>query len=360
MIRGLSRRQWRRAAVLFLALVAATCFLSCGYGTLVAVATVGGTVHFFAPWVVTLTTEVDSAVTSPPSSSSSPPRLGTTLTPADPGYLSQCLTVKDEPLDVLENVEYHRRVGVSRIYVLDTGSVPPLKPLLLPHIASGLVVYSYVLFPWHAVLSVFVTTPSPQEQTQAMCLSRWGARHRFMAFTDVDEFLVAKDAAPATGTPFLQFFRNGSTTGSTDRRVGNTSTSHRDRRPSVPLPGVSGHPSTTTSPPLPPLLGALPPYERYGGLVLNWVVFGSSGHVRRPPGPVLGAYHRCFPAVTVKSIVVPAHTLSSSPNPHWFVYQPGYFAVNERGERVDGWANDPPLVSRLFINHYAAKVSVVL
>ena len=35
-------------------------------------------------------------------------------------------------------------------------------------------------------------------------------------------------------------------------------------------------------------------YEKYGGLVLYWKMFGSSGHIRRPKGGLLVNYHRCY------------------------------------------------------------------
>lgn len=33
----------------------------------------------------------------------------------------------------------------------------------------------------------------------------------------------------------------------------------------------------------------------YGGLALNWVIFGSSGFKSRPRGGVLVNYHKCLP-----------------------------------------------------------------
>jgi hypothetical protein len=36
-------------------------------------------------------------------------------------------------------------------------------------------------------------------------------------------------------------------------------------------------------------------YASYGGLAVNWVIFGSSGHAARPRGGVLVNYHACLP-----------------------------------------------------------------
>ena len=36
-------------------------------------------------------------------------------------------------------------------------------------------------------------------------------------------------------------------------------------------------------------------YEHFSGLALSWMSFGSSGHIRRPPGGVIANYHLCKP-----------------------------------------------------------------
>ena len=46
-------------------------------------------------------------------------------------YLSLCLAVRDEPLDIHEWIEYHRFMGVSKIYVMDHGSKHPLVNVLV-------------------------------------------------------------------------------------------------------------------------------------------------------------------------------------------------------------------------------------
>ena len=315
---------------------------------LLAMVTVGGSPKFYPPWISLLMTDMSDDWKA----------SGTLLTPTDPGYLSMCLTVKDEHIDIIENIEYHRKVGVTKIYIIDTGSVPPLKSLLLPYIVSGLVVHSYVLFPWHNIMSVFMATPSPQELTQNLCLQWWGPRHKFMAFTDVDEFIVV---APNVNNNLLQHHRSkqdsnsssgssSSSSSGSSRRSRNAQNSIRSNNNSSLQAYTRKHSRHRAFVP-----SALEPYERYGGLAVNWMVFGSSGHVSRPNGTVLSSYTKCAPSATVKSIVVTEHTLSASPNPHWFHYKHGYHAVNERGDKVDAWANDPPTVSHIYINHYATK-----
>lgn len=36
-------------------------------------------------------------------------------------------------------------------------------------------------------------------------------------------------------------------------------------------------------------------YKGFGALALNWVMFGSNGHLQRPRGGVLINYHECMP-----------------------------------------------------------------
>ena len=40
----------------------------------------------------------------------------------------------DQHRDLPEWLEYHQRLGVSRVYVMDTGSTPPLDGVLRPYV----------------------------------------------------------------------------------------------------------------------------------------------------------------------------------------------------------------------------------
>lgn len=74
-------------------------------------------------------------------------------------------------------------------------------------------------------------------------------------------------------------------------------------------------------------------YEQYGGLVANWLFFGSGGHTSRPKGLVtenfyMSSHKNWCLNNHVKSIVQPAKTQSTG-DPHWFKYKSGYHAVSE-------------------------------
>ena len=213
-----------------------------------------------------------------------------------------CLVVKDDT-DVGDWVDYHHlRLGVSRFYVFDHGSNPRLSHVLARHIHSGLVVYEYAPYHLDGLLRLFMARPNPQTDLFDRCLRLHAGQHRWLAFLDVDEFIVVRGANASSPTA---------------------------------------------------LADLLDEFRLHGGLALNWMVFGSSGLEHRPPS--LAHYNACFPSVHVKTIVNTQQVLGSSQNPHWFLYKPGSFAVGEKGDRVDAWSRSPPSFERIFINHYSTR-----
>jgi hypothetical protein len=109
-------------------------------------------------------------------------------------------------------------------------------------------------------------------------------------------------------------------------------------------------------------------YEEYGGLVLFWRLFGSSGHVRRPSGGVLANYNRCANNYQVKTIANMRYTAGAGSNPHSMKYKEGYFSVDTARQPCVGptanatvcnSATSEPVPAHLFdvmyINHYFTK-----
>ena len=81
-------------------------------------------------------------------------------------------------------------------------------------------------------------------------------------------------------------------------------------------------------------------YENYGGLVVNWLFFGSGGHITRPDGLVTENFimssHKDWCLNNhIKSIVQPERTQSIG-DPHFFKYKPPYFAVSEAKINIPG------------------------
>ena len=81
-------------------------------------------------------------------------------------------------------------------------------------------------------------------------------------------------------------------------------------------------------------------YNQYGGLAINWMVFGSSGHMQRPKGGVLVNYKQCLPDQQeqnqhVKVIANTAHLMTVGDDPHRVYYNnKNHYTVNELGQRV--------------------------
>ena len=111
-------------------------------------------------------------------------------------------------------------------------------------------------------------------------------------------------------------------------------------------------------------------YEAYAGVGVNWVVFGPSGHKRRPAGLVMDNYTQTFDDYQeginhhIKSIVRPSEVLYMI-NPHFAFYKHGRFAVDERGQAIDNYAAMVMRSGRAFtrchrhdtfrINHYCTR-----
>ncbi|PRW59940.1 glycosyl transferase family 2 [Chlorella sorokiniana] len=219
------------------------------------------------------------------------------------------LAVKGQHEDLAEWLQYHSQLGVDHFYVYDTGSKPPLDTVLQPFIEEGLVTYIY-LDDFAAAAKRLTASNDHRYRPKfkqwivySMCLRDYGARHRWMAFIDSDEFLVLTDGTPS----------------------------------------------------LPALLAD---YEDRAGLVLNWRILGSSGHKQRQNSTLL-AYTSCYQRdvdeqLATKSIINPALTVQP-PSPHNAFYYGGCHAVQTDGTRVDTFASDRVADERLIIYHYITK-----
>lgn len=96
-------------------------------------------------------------------------------------------------------------------------------------------------------------------------------------------------------------------------------------------------------------------FEPYGGLAATWHLLNSSGHLKRPEGPVLKNYTEAFAAqesYQIKSFVQPARTVQAL-SPHNFRYKPGWFCANEDHLPVSPGMHCTFSKGRLLrINHY--------
>ena len=97
-------------------------------------------------------------------------------------------------------------------------------------------------------------------------------------------------------------------------------------------------------------------YAEYPGFVVHWLMFGSSGHDRRPDGLVIENYVRRSPQINghIKSIVDPRRVVSPQ-STHCWIYEDGAFAVDENRKPVLTFESTPATGDVLRINHYWSK-----
>lgn len=100
-------------------------------------------------------------------------------------------------------------------------------------------------------------------------------------------------------------------------------------------------------------------YEAYGGLGLNWRIFGSSGFEKRPEGLQTQSFTKALPwdnvaNTHIKSIVQPEKTIKAGPDPHHFIYKKGFHCVNENSNFVRN-AFTQHSTKRGQINHYLLR-----
>ncbi|MBS7566153.1 glycosyltransferase family 2 protein [Mucilaginibacter sp. Bleaf8] len=204
-------------------------------------------------------------------------------------YVAICCIVKNENLYFDEWIDYHTQIGVSHFYVYDNESVVPAAVTLAKYIKAGMVTVTEI--------------KGKEKQTTAygMCLKTYGADCRWIAFIDVDEYIVPKTM-------------NGS---------------------------------------LPEFLLS---YEKFAALGISWLVFGSNGYEKKPDGLQVNNYtKRSLKTHSendhIKSIVQPKFVVSPGTDPHHFVYQKKKFCVNENFERING-ARVLHTSNKIQINHY--------
>jgi hypothetical protein len=230
------------------------------------------------------------------------------------GYLAFCVLARNEGPYFSEWLQYHNAAGGSKFYVYDHASEPPLRAALDTYIRSDLVEYEFLELSSDGIRG----SRNRQPEVYTTCIRQHGQKHTWMAFIDMDEFIVTADG----------------------------------RR-------------------LPDLLA---PYEDVGALALKWKVFGSSGHVAKPSQGVLEAYTECFKHCIWKNILRTRgrnlNRVTLNDNAHTFVNLPrGYFTVTTDRAKNAGWKNCHPLLAPLptnrtlddslfsvaYLHHYATK-----
>jgi hypothetical protein len=114
-------------------------------------------------------------------------------------------------------------------------------------------------------------------------------------------------------------------------------------------------------------------FDNYGGLAVNWKLFGMNGHVKKPEGLVIENYTKRLNydcQLHVKTIIQPLKTRSPAPNTHWFYttetvdenYNPVYGPFNVYSENLPPM--QPPQIknfpkqytfNKIANNHYVTR-----
>jgi hypothetical protein len=231
------------------------------------------------------------------------------IRPAAPirAELAICLIIRDDA-DFPEWLTYHRRLGVGAFYVFDHNSTLPL-PQRMPSAGPGLdhgdVHYEYV--------NQFndPTDTCPQMAVYHHCL-QIGRHHPWMAFIDVDEYLV-----PSSGHLYLPDF-----------------------------------------------------LRRFSGqcaLTLNWRMLGAANHTDRPQGGVLENYTRCVPrnnyldwwtkVIASPQYMIDFETVGTTDNqgPHRVSCRNSTYMVTEYGDRYGAPNVVPVQMDKLALFHFATR-----
>jgi hypothetical protein len=97
-------------------------------------------------------------------------------------------------------------------------------------------------------------------------------------------------------------------------------------------------------------------YESYPAVAVHWLMFGSSGHIRRPQGLVLEDYlHRQRNVSTIIKSIVNPRRIAAANSPHHWHYKEQELASDENERPVKSSSSTPATVGILRINHYWSK-----
>lgn len=206
-------------------------------------------------------------------------------------YLAVCAIAKDEGPYFKEWIEWHLSQGVDHFYIYDNESSDGTREILQPYIDSGVVDYKY----W----------PGHRRQLAAYddCLENYRLASRWIAFIDLDEFIVpVKDASiPA----FLKRF------------------------------------------------------EAFAAVEINWLVYGSGGHKTKSPGTMMERFRfHSLPGHRlnrhVKSIVNPREVFTMI-GCHEAAKISGSIADSHGQPVTKNFREREPQQDIIRINHYAVR-----
>lgn len=189
-----------------------------------------------------------------------------------------CSIMRDENVtDVKEWLEYYQWLGVDHVFLTDNDSKD----------SNSIENTLKNAFPSDFLTFRTEQTPKAQLKAYAWCASEHREDFNWMAFFDVDEYLLLRDAHAAD-----------------------------------PMEGTE-----------PDLKGFLDQYKMESGLVVNWIMVGPSGRKTRPEeGGVLKYYDQCVSKADrhIKTIANTWFLDGVATHPHNFHFREGGAPVNEK------------------------------
>lgn len=208
-------------------------------------------------------------------------------------YIALCLFCKDENEYLEEWINYHLFIGVNHIFIYDNNSTIAIKNTVKNYIDEKQV----------TVIEVTDNNPGRQCRAYNKCIIEHGYKFNWIGFIDTDEFIVIKN-----GMNIIEFLK---------------------------------------------------PYENFAALGIYWLCFGSNGKKKKQKSQIKSYTMRSeytFHANNhIKSIVQPKYVKNKvSADPHTFIYNPGYFQVDENKNKLSG-----PIgihtSNKIQLNHYVLR-----
>lgn len=204
---------------------------------------------------------------------------------------------KNEGLYVREWLEFHRMIGVSKIYFYNNESSDNTEEILRPYINEGFVEYTYI--------------PGVGRQLDAYndAVRKHRNECRYMAFIDLDEYIM----------------------------------------PEIPFTNIGEC-----------INNILSNKSNAAGIALNWCLYGNSGHDKRPSGLITENYidraKETNPLNHMIKTVCNPRLVKDYISPHYPKYYLGAISVDSTGtRRSKGWFCRDLTFRNLRLNHYYCK-----
>lgn len=205
---------------------------------------------------------------------------------------------KNEGPYIIEWIEFHRLVGVTKFYFYDNESEDNTAQLLEPYIKAGIV--EYTLIKGKAQQLIAYNDAIKKHKNEC----------KWMAFIDMDEYIIPVDHSKTIGQVANELI-------------------YRYK------------------------LGA-------AGIGVNWAIYGTSGIRQRPKGLITENYlyraeNNYYLNIHIKTICNPRLVIDYI-SPHYPFYKRGAYSIKEAyGTRLYGWGANNIIYKNLRINHYYTK-----